>query len=325
MDEIFKKWNSLGLLNSAKNNYHKEQLANLLENQNLLNKTSTNDFFKRLSIPLLIRIYSNFIGFDIASVQTILSPVSKIKYRDKMNKLQDVDIKAGVSQLRSKLYSNTHQDVDIKLVEELSEDILMELNLEVISDICNNVGTTMTHFWKSPQNLADAILIASAQIVKKIGSQANWVIVSTDIADELKKLKDDWVDADNILESNRIVKKIGKLSRKWDIFVDPLMSNNCILLGFKGDEYMSGYIYCPYLGLNPLNGEEYKLVSFKGKKLIDSGYFSKINLENYSIEEPEEYYPPFIEQLEPDFPGAEFLVNDDEEVEESVEKELSYE
>lgn len=324
MDEVFKKWNDLGLLNSAKNNHHKEQLANLLENQRLLNKTTNNDFFNRLSIPLLIRVYSNFIGFEIASVQTILNPISKIKYRDKMNKLQDIDIKAGAVKLRSKLYSNTNQDVDVKLVESLSEDILMELNLEVISDICNNVGTTMTHFWKSPQNLADAILIASAQIVKKIGSQANWVIVSTDIADELKKLKDDWADIDNIQESNRMAKKIGKLSRKWDVFVDPLMSNNCVLLGFKGDEYMSGYVYCPYLGLNPLSGEEHMLVSFKGKKLIDSGYFSKINLENYSIEEPEECYPPFIEQPEPDFPGAEFMT-EDEEAEESIEKELAYE
>lgn len=83
------KWENFGLLEGLKDPYLRSTTTILLENQQLANKqlfsesaTDTSDIahFKRISIPLVRRIYPQLIANKIVSVQPLLGPVGLIYY-----------------------------------------------------------------------------------------------------------------------------------------------------------------------------------------------------------------------------------------------------
>ena len=44
--------------------------------------------------------------------------------------------------------------------------------------------------------------------------------------------------------------KVGALSKKWDVYVDPYFLRNVVLVGRKGNSFLeSGYVYAPYVPL----------------------------------------------------------------------------
>ena len=44
--------------------------------------------------------------------------------------------------------------------------------------------------------------------------------------------------------------KVGALSKKWDVYVDPYFPRQVILVGRKGGSFLeSGYVYAPYVPL----------------------------------------------------------------------------
>jgi hypothetical protein len=44
--------------------------------------------------------------------------------------------------------------------------------------------------------------------------------------------------------------KVGALSKKWDVYVDPYFLRNVVLVGRKGGSFLeSGYVYAPYVPL----------------------------------------------------------------------------
>ena len=44
--------------------------------------------------------------------------------------------------------------------------------------------------------------------------------------------------------------KVGALSKKWDVYVDPYFMRNVVLVGRKGGSFLeSGYVYAPYVPL----------------------------------------------------------------------------
>ena len=82
--QLEKKWASLGLLNGIEDNYTRAVTSVILENQRLLNEQATDSSdianFKRISIPLVRRIYPQLIANKIVSVQPLLGPVGLVYY-----------------------------------------------------------------------------------------------------------------------------------------------------------------------------------------------------------------------------------------------------
>ena len=83
-NRVAKFWESQGFLNGIKNQNERNTLAVLLENQKLFNEstTDTGDIaqFKRISIPLVRRIYPQLIANKIVSVQPLLGPTGLVYY-----------------------------------------------------------------------------------------------------------------------------------------------------------------------------------------------------------------------------------------------------
>ena len=76
--ELESRWGRTGLLNGIEDMYVRSATAVLLENQRLMNEVSTDTSdiaqFKRISIPLVRRIYPQLIANKIVSVQPLLGP-----------------------------------------------------------------------------------------------------------------------------------------------------------------------------------------------------------------------------------------------------------
>ena len=78
------RWAKTGLLSNIEDKYVRSATAVLLENQRLVNEASTDTSdiaqFKRISIPLVRRIYPQLIANKIVSVQPLLGPTGLVYY-----------------------------------------------------------------------------------------------------------------------------------------------------------------------------------------------------------------------------------------------------
>src|SRR3954467_9866207 len=81
---IESQWAQTGLLEGIEDRLTRSTTAVLLENQRLINEVSsdTGDIaqFKRISIPLVRRIYPQLIANKIVSVQPLLGPTGLVYY-----------------------------------------------------------------------------------------------------------------------------------------------------------------------------------------------------------------------------------------------------
>jgi len=82
--ELEGRWARTGLLEGIEDRYTRAATAVLLENQRLINEVSTDTAdisqFKRISIPLVRRIYPQLIANKIVSVQPLLGPTGLVYY-----------------------------------------------------------------------------------------------------------------------------------------------------------------------------------------------------------------------------------------------------
>src|SRR3954469_17199168 len=82
--ELESRWGKIGLLEGIRDRDVRSSTAVLLENQRLVNEqsTDTGDIaqFKRISIPLVRRIYPQLIANKIVSVQPLLGPTGLVYY-----------------------------------------------------------------------------------------------------------------------------------------------------------------------------------------------------------------------------------------------------
>ena len=82
--ELESRWAQTGLLENISDKYTRSCTAVLLENQRLINESSTDSGdvaqFKRISIPLVRRIYPQLIANKVVSVQPLLGPTGLVYY-----------------------------------------------------------------------------------------------------------------------------------------------------------------------------------------------------------------------------------------------------
>jgi len=82
--QLENRWSKTGLLNNIEDRFVRSATAVLLENQRIVNEmaTDTSDIaqFKRISIPLVRRIYPQLIANKIVSVQPLLGPSGLVYY-----------------------------------------------------------------------------------------------------------------------------------------------------------------------------------------------------------------------------------------------------
>jgi len=204
-------------------------------------------------------------------------------------KVDSVAVTAQTKKLKAKWTPELGQDLnayhnldaEVELTSILSEQIALEIDHEILEDLITG-ATAGTYYWsRSPgmflnrttgvevgattaapdftgtvsewyETLAETINDVSAQIHRKtLRGGANFVVTSPEVANILEFTAGfrASVTHDDTRGSIGAV-KVGSLSKKWDVYVDPYFPRNLCLVGRKGGSFLeSGYVYAPYVPL----------------------------------------------------------------------------
>ena len=172
-------------------------------------------------------------------------------------------------------------DAEVELTGILSEQIALEIDREILADLVNG-ATAATYYWsRSPglfvnretgaelgatsaapdftgtvsewyETLVETINDVSAQIHRKtLRGGANFVVCGPEVANVLEFTAGFRASVTADAETGSIgAVKVGSLSKKFDVIVDPYFLRNVILVGRRGNSFLeSGYVYAPYVPL----------------------------------------------------------------------------
>ena len=171
-------------------------------------------------------------------------------------------------------------DAEVELTSVLSEQIALEIDQEILSDLVSGANGATLYWSRLPgkfvnredgsilgsslfpdftgtvsewyETLLETINEVSARIHRKtLRGGANFIVVSPEMANILEFTSGFRAAAAVDEEGgNWGVKQVGSISRKMDIYVDPYFIRNVVLVGRKGNSFLeSGYVYAPYVPL----------------------------------------------------------------------------
>ena len=204
-------------------------------------------------------------------------------------KVDSVAVTAMTKKLKAKWTPELGQDLnayhnldaEVELTSILSEQIALEIDREILADLVT-LATAGTYYWsRSPglfveretgkevgassaapdftgtvsewyETLVETINDVSAQIHRKtLRGGANFVVCGPEVANVLEFTAGfrASVTADDDKGSIGAV-RVGSLSKKFDVMVDPYFPRSVILVGRRGSSFLeSGYVYAPYVPL----------------------------------------------------------------------------
>ena len=171
-------------------------------------------------------------------------------------------------------------DAEVELTSILSEQIALEIDREILADLVNG-ATAGTRYWsRAPglfvdskgnelgatsaapdftgtvsewyETLVETINDVSAQIHRKtLRGGANFVVTSPEVANILEFTAGFRASVTHDDEKGSIgALRVGSLSKKFDVIVDPYFPRNLLLVGRRGASFLeSGYVYAPYVPL----------------------------------------------------------------------------
>ena len=173
---------------------------------------------------------------------------------------------------------NAYHSVDAEgeLTAMLSEYVSMEIDLEILDMLI--VSAASTDFWSakvgqeynggtfSPSQFQGQAYIQGTWFatlgtkVQKISNQihaktlrggANFLVTSPAISSILESIPGYAADTDgNKMKYAMGVQKVGAITGRYDVYKNPYMQENTILMGFRGSQFLeTGAVYAPYVPL----------------------------------------------------------------------------
>jgi hypothetical protein len=204
-------------------------------------------------------------------------------------KVDSIAVTAQTKKLKAKWSPELGQDLsayhnldaEVELTSILSEQIALEIDREILQDLVAG-ATAGTFYWsRSPglfvnrttgaeigatsaapdftgtvsewyETLVETINDVSAQIHRKtLRGGANFIVVSPEVANVLEFTAGFRASVTADADSGTVgAVKVGAMSKKFDVYVDPYFHRNVVLVGRKGGSFLeSGYVYAPYVPL----------------------------------------------------------------------------
>lgn len=198
-------------------------------------------------------------------------------------------------------------DAEAELTSILSEQIAAEVDREILRDL-RKVAPWTRRFdangWRKlkgystnytqkdwNQELVTCVNQISAQINKStLRGGANWIVVSSEISalfDNLEYFHVTDASAESA-QYNMGIEKIGSLSGRYQVIVDPYAPHGSLIMGHKGKSLLdTGYVYAPYVPMqltptmfNPFNFAPIKGIATRyAKKVVCNKYFGAIRVD----------------------------------------------
>ena len=201
-------------------------------------------------------------------------------------------------------------DAEAELTSLLSEYISMEIDLELIDMLIQDAATTER--WSAANNKtwtgttwttqASAFYNTQGQWFQTIGTKiqkvsnkihqktlrggANFLVCSPSVATILESIPGYAADTNgDKMDFAMGVQKVGQLNSRFRVYKNPYMTENIILLGYRGSQFLeTGAVYAPYIPLmmTPLVYDPTTFTPRKGimtryaKKMIRPEFYGKI-------------------------------------------------
>jgi len=203
------------------------------------------------------------------------------------------------------LRSQHNLDAEAELTAVLAQEINLEIDREVLTDLRNNAGTVSA--WDFNTALGDNIkekyeslyikVVEVSNVVhrKTLRGGCNWIVTSPEVSSIFETATAGFAPSpSDTFTSSLGIQYVGTVNQKWRLYKDPLFPSGQMLMGYKGDSYMdSGYFFCPYVPLTqtpvvldpdnlcPRKG----LLTRYGKKLLREGskFFARLSIANFII------------------------------------------
>ena len=172
-------------------------------------------------------------------------------------------------------------DAEVELTGILSEQVALEIDREILNDLIRG-ATAGTFYWsRSPglfvnretgaelgataaapdftgtvsewyETLIETINDVSAQIHRRVlRGGATFLVVSPEVANILEFTAGFRAAVTHDDDRGTVgAVRVGALSRKFDVYVDPYFPRNLVLVGRNGGSFLeTGYVYAPYVPL----------------------------------------------------------------------------
>jgi len=203
-------------------------------------------------------------------------------------KVDSVSVTARTKKLKAKWTPELGQDLnayhnldaEVELTGILSEQIALEIDREILEDLVKG-ATAGTLYWSRSagkfvnrdtgkeigastapdftgtvsewyETLCETINDVSARIHRKtLRGGANFIVCGPEVANLLEFTSGFRADVTGDADRGTVgAVKVGNLSKKWDVYVDPYFTRNVVLVGRKGGSFLeSGFVYAPYVPL----------------------------------------------------------------------------
>lgn len=204
-------------------------------------------------------------------------------------KVEAFNIQTNTKMLRAKWTAQVSQDLaawqnmdaEVELTSVLSEQVAMEIDMEVLKDLIEGATGTVRYWSRRPGRfvnpttgevlsatqtgdftgtpnewygtLLERVNDCSAQIARKVlRGGATFVVCGPEVQGILESTNQ-WFATTAVGESEKGsagLSKSGSVSKKYDVLVSPYFIRNLILVGRKGSSNLeTGYVYAPYIPL----------------------------------------------------------------------------
>jgi len=214
-------------------------------------------------------------------------------------------------------------DAEVELTALLSEQVSMEIDLEILGMLIEAAPAITTEAWSaqigveyskridangeahwtrienaSPnrtayvkstwfQTLGNKIQKVSNMIHRlTLRGGANFMVCSPDVATILESIPGYVVNTDGDQAKFAMgVSRVGSFASRFQVYKNPYMTENCILIGFRGNNFLeTGAVYAPYIPLiqTPLVYDPDNFTPRRGvltrysKKLIRPEFYGKV-------------------------------------------------
>ena len=205
-------------------------------------------------------------------------------------------------------------DAEAELTGMLSEYISLEIDLEILdmlienaqtvanwsAQIGNQINSAGTNYTSNTagayynqmswfQTLGIKLQAVSNKIHQlTLRGGANFLVCSPTVATILESIPGFAADTDGAADTMKYafgVQKIGALNSRYKVYKNPYMTENTILMGFRGNQFLEcGAVYAPYVPLimTPLVYDPQTFTPRKGimtryaKKMIRPEYYGKV-------------------------------------------------
>ncbi len=205
-------------------------------------------------------------------------------------------------------------DAEAELTSMLSEYISMEIDLEILDMLIANASTT--EYWSAKigqeYNSSTGLFAAGANVEgyaytkndwfstlgnklqrvsnkihqKTMRGGANFLVCGPDVATVIESIPGYNVNTDGTNSQFAMgVEQVGTLKNRWNVYKNPYMTENIVLIGFRGSNFLeTGAVYAPYIPLimtplvyDPKNFQPRKGVMTRyAKKMVRPEFYGKI-------------------------------------------------